>query len=197
MAIIATTTSNSIKVNPLFLLKNPVDFIVWDGQRRVRPLTRQAVFSTRACNSDGFRWGYFSIAVKRVSINWNAKLHDPKDLTKYGDGKFSKKFGEGGFVIPAPLEVDALMKKVPKDKLTTINELRTALAKKHKTDFTCTITTGIFSWIAAYAAGELAQQGRKRITPYWRTLKSAGQIIPKYPAASRPSAENSKPRATR
>ena len=168
MAIIATTTSNSIKVNPLFLLKNLLNFIVRVAQRRVRPLTRQAVFSTRACNSDGFRWGYFSIAVKRVSINWNAKLHDPKDLTKYGDsgdGKFSKKFGEGGFVIPAPLEVDAMMKKVPKGKLTTINELRTALAKKHKTDFTCPITTGIFSWIAAYAADELAQQGRKRITP--------------------------------
>lgn len=124
------------------------------------------------------------MAVKRVSINWNAKLHDSKDLPKYGDsgdGKFSKKFGEGRFVIPAPLEVDAMMKKVPKGKLTTINELRTALAKKHKTDFTCPITTGIFSWIAAYAADELAQQGRKRITPYWRTLKSDGQINPKYP----------------
>ena len=107
-----------------------------------------------------------------MSINWNAKLLDPKDLTKYG---------KGGFVIPAPLEVDALMKKLPKGKLTSINELRTALAKKHKTDFTCPITTGIFSWIAAYAAVELAQQGRKRITPYWRTLKSDGQIIPKYP----------------
>ena len=54
------------------------------------------------------------MAVKRVSINWNAKLNDSKDLPKYGDsgdGKFSKKFGEGRFVIPAPLEVDALMKK--------------------------------------------------------------------------------------
>ena len=43
------------------------------------------------------------MAVKRVSINWNAKLHDPKDLTKYGDsgdGKFSKKFGEGGSSSP-------------------------------------------------------------------------------------------------
>ena len=53
--------------------------------------------------------------------------------------------------------------------------------EEHKTDFTCPITTGIFSWIAAYAAVELAQQGRKRITPCWRTLKSDGQIIPKYP----------------
>ena len=53
--------------------------------------------------------------------------------------------------------------------------------KKHRTDFTCPITTGIFSWIAAHAADELAQQDRKRMTPYWRTLKSDGQINPKYP----------------
>ena len=45
MAIIATTTSNSIKVNPLFLLKNPLNFIVRDGQRKGSPPARtQAVF---------------------------------------------------------------------------------------------------------------------------------------------------------
>ena len=124
------------------------------------------------------------MAVKRISINWVAKLNDSKDLSKYGDsgdGKFSKKFGQGRFVIPTPLEVDALMKKVPKGKLTIINKLRSALSKEHKTDFACPITTGIFSWIAAHAADELARQGRKRITPYWRTLKSDGQINPKYP----------------
>ena len=97
------------------------------------------------------------MAVKRISINWVAKLNDSKGLPKYGDsgdGKFPKKFGQCRFVIPAPLEVDALMKKVPKGKLTTINKLRAALSKKHKTDFACPITTGIFSWIAAHAADD-------------------------------------------
>ena len=120
------------------------------------------------------------MAVKCISINWVAKLNDSKDLPKYGDsgdGKFSKQFGQGRFVIPAPLEVDALMKKVPKGKLTTINKLRAALSKKDKTDFACPITTGI----DAHAADEMARQGRKRITPYWRPLKSDGEINPKYP----------------
>jgi alkylated DNA nucleotide flippase Atl1 len=84
-------------------------------------------------------------------------------------------------VIPAPREVDALMKQVPRGRLTTINELRAALAKKHKADFACPITTGIFSWIAAHAADEAAMEGRKRFTPYWRTLKSGGELNPKYP----------------
>ncbi len=91
------------------------------------------------------------------------------------------RWGEGTMVIPAPREVDALMKKVPRGKLTTINELRAALAKKHKVNIACPITTGIFSWIAAHAAEEAAAEGGKRITPYWRTLKSGGEVNPKYP----------------
>lgn len=42
------------------------------------------------------------------------------------------------------------------------------------------MTTGIFAWIAAHAAEEQRQQGKRDITPYWRTLKSGGVINPKY-----------------
>jgi len=84
-------------------------------------------------------------------------------------------------VIPAPLEVDALMKQVPKGRVVTINELRAALATRHHANFACPITTGIFSWIAAHAANEAAEEGVRRITPYWRTLKTGGELNPKYP----------------
>ena len=115
--------------------------------------------------------------------SWREKLADDKDLPKVSTvtGKMTKKWGEGVMVIPAPREVDALMQKVPRGKLTTINELRVALARQHKADFGCPITTGIFAWIAAYAAEEAAAEGRKRITPYWRTLKTDGELNPKYP----------------
>jgi hypothetical protein len=84
-------------------------------------------------------------------------------------------------VIPAPLEVDAEMKKVRRGKLTTIDAIRKALAQKHGTTIACPITTGIFAWIAAHAADEVECEGRARITPYWRTLKSGGELNPKYP----------------
>jgi len=114
---------------------------------------------------------------------WQEKLVDNKGLPKIGkiEGKMSKRWGTGTMVIPAPLEVKALMDKIPKGKLATINELRLALAKKHRTDIACAITTGIFAWIAAHAAEESAAAGTKRITPYWRTLKSDGELNPKYP----------------
>ena len=36
-------------------------------------------------------------------------------------------------------------------------------------------------WIAANAAEESAADGKKQITPYWRTLKTGGELNPKYP----------------
>jgi hypothetical protein len=73
------------------------------------------------------------------------------------------------------------MKRVRRGKLTTIEAIRNALATKHKTTTACPITTGIFAWIAAHAANEAEQGGRSRITPYWRTLKSGGELNVKYP----------------
>jgi len=114
---------------------------------------------------------------------WREKLADNKGLPKIGrvEGKMTTRWGEGTMVIPAPIEVKELMDKVPRGKLASINELRAALAKTHRTDIACPITTGIFAWIAAHAAEESAAEGAKRITPYWRTLKSGGELNPKYP----------------
>ena len=115
--------------------------------------------------------------------SWREKLADAKGLPKIAsiEGKMTTRWGTGTMVIPAPIEVKEMMDRVPKGKLATINQLREAIAKKHATDIACPITTGIFAWIAANAAEESAAAGRKRITPYWRTLKSDGELNPKYP----------------
>jgi hypothetical protein len=114
---------------------------------------------------------------------WREKLADSKGLPKVAkvSGKLSRRWGAGIMVIPAPVEVDSLMKQVPKGRLVTINELRVALAARHQAGFACPITTGIFSWIAAHAANEAVAEGARRVTPYWRTLKTGGELNPKYP----------------
>jgi len=115
--------------------------------------------------------------------SWREKLADDKDLPKVSvvPKSLSKRLGTGTFVVPAPREVDAAMKKIRSGELTTIDALRKALAKKHRTTIACPITTGIFAWISAHAAAEAEAEGVKRITPYWRTLKSGGALNPKYP----------------
>lgn len=115
--------------------------------------------------------------------SWQERLADSKDLPKVIeiDERMSQRWGTGTCVIPAPKEVDELMRKVPNGQLTTINEIRAALAKRHQATIGCPITTGIFAGIAAKAAEEAAAEGKKSITPYWRTLKSGGELNPKYP----------------
>jgi hypothetical protein len=115
--------------------------------------------------------------------SWREKLADDKGLPKVArvTAKMSKRWGEGMMVIPAPMEVDALMKQVPSGQVVTVNELRAALARNHKADFACPITTGIFSWIAAHAAAEAQAEGARQITPFWRTLKTGGEVNPKFP----------------
>ena len=115
--------------------------------------------------------------------SWREKLADSKGLPKVAkiSGKMTTRWGTGTMVIPAPKEVDALMKKVPTGKLVTINELRARLALRHKASIACPITTGIFAWIAAHAAEEAAAAGKRTVTPYWRTLKSGGELNEKYP----------------
>lgn len=119
----------------------------------------------------------------RPKRTWREKLADSKDLPRVQriTGKMRPRWGTGTVVIAAPMEVDQIMRTVHKGKLITIREIREALARKHGASIACPITTGIFAWIAAGAAAEDEADGKKRITPYWRTLKTGGELNPKYP----------------
>lgn len=120
--------------------------------------------------------------------SWREKLDDSKDLPKIEviPERMAARWGTGTLVIPAPTEVDQMMRAVPKGKVTTINQIRVALAEKHGATIGCPLTTGIFAWIAANAAEELASaRPNARITPYWRTLKAGGLLNEKYPGGVR------------
>ena len=119
----------------------------------------------------------------RTKKSWREKLEDSKELPKTikPKGKNAKQYGSK-MLVPAPIEVDAMMKKVRKGRVTTIATLWEKLAESHGATSTCPLTCGIFAWIAAHAAQEAEDEGRKRITPWWRTLKTGGELNPKYPS---------------
>lgn len=120
-----------------------------------------------------------------VKKSYNEKLRNAGDLPKVQfvgyDDKMAKRFGCGNMLIAAPIEYDEVMKKIPEGKLITSEGIREYLAKKHKADFTCQLTAGIFINIAANASQERENAGSKDITPYWRTLKKGGELNEKYP----------------
>lgn len=115
---------------------------------------------------------------------WNEKLHhSPPGYPKKAGipESWAKKTGKGKMIILTPLIIDEYIRKIPKGRLATINSIREHFAKLYKVRTTCPITTGIFTWISAWAAEEKRAGGAKRITPYWRVLKEGGKLNPKYP----------------
>lgn len=118
-----------------------------------------------------------------MAKTFRQKLADPKDLPRVEEipPGMRKRFGEGTILLPAPREVDELMKGVPRRRVTTINQIREALAARHGATVTCPIVAGILARVAAGAAGEEEAEGKERVTPYWRTLKAKGELNPKYP----------------
>lgn len=70
----------------------------------------------------------------KLNKTWTEKLNDDKDLPRVIeiDERMSKRWGTGTCVIPAPREVNEIMRLVPRGRLITINQIREVLAKRHK-----------------------------------------------------------------
>ena len=69
----------------------------------------------------------------KIKKTWQEKLQDSKDLPRVEEvtAGMSQRWGTGTVVIPAPIEVDGIMRSVPAGKLITINRIREILAKRH------------------------------------------------------------------
>ena len=89
--------------------------------------------------------------------------------------------GGGTLLIPKPLDVDALVRKIQTGKLVTVDQIRRRLAKDYGGDTACPLCTGIFLRIAAEAAEEDLANGATEITPYWRVVKADGGLNEKFP----------------
>lgn len=112
--------------------------------------------------------------------DFNAMLHDSKDMPKMQvitDKASIEKYGGERMYFAPPIDYDAIMRRVPFGKLTTVGDIRAHFARQNDADFTEPITAGIFVSIAAWAS----YQRESDETPYWRTLKSGGELNPKYP----------------
>ena len=84
-------------------------------------------------------------------------------------------------VISTPQEIEALVLQIPKGKLATFNSLKDVIARHHGTTITCPVTTGLFLNIVARAAAEQELIGAKRVTPWWRVIRSDGTLNEKFP----------------
>lgn len=114
-----------------------------------------------------------------------------RDQQSDSDGKvvaiprrMQKRMGKGTLLIPAPRDVDAVMRRTKLGRLVTQSTIRAKLAAKAGADHACPLCTGIFARIAAEAAEEERRDGIERITPWWRTIKDNGALNEKFPGGT-------------
>lgn len=118
----------------------------------------------------------------RAKPTWRSKLEkDQAHKVVDVPPRMQKQWGTGTMAIARPRDVDALVRKIRKGKLATVKQMMTVLADHYGADTMCPMTTGIFVRIVAEVAEEDRAAGKKRITPYWRLLKTDGKLNQKYP----------------
>ena len=84
-------------------------------------------------------------------------------------------------LISSPQEIEEFIKRIPKGEFVEPAKMRQALAKKHKADATCPVTTGLFLRIVAEAAFEEFSQGKavNKLTPFWRVIANDSALAKK------------------
>ena len=95
--------------------------------------------------------------------------------------KMQNRFLVGKMLIPKPLDINALIHRVPKGKLATVIQIREKLAKDAQANCCCPLTTGIFLRIVAEVAEEDLGDGKKDVTPYWRVVRADGSLNGRFP----------------
>jgi hypothetical protein len=123
--------------------------------------------------------------VKRKT--WREKLERKQEPKVVDDPK-----GRGKMLVPTPLLVDNLVRKIPGKKLITVAQIRGRLAKDFKADLTCPMTTGIFLRIVAEVAEEDLKRGKRNVAPYWRVVKPDGSLNEKFPGGVKAQAKRLK-----
>ncbi|HEV8377419.1 MAG TPA: hypothetical protein VGP99_01110 [Tepidisphaeraceae bacterium] len=114
--------------------------------------------------------------------SWRSKLEKPGNPTVFEmTGKTMQRYGPGKMLIPTPLMVDEIIRRVRRGRLITNGIIRATLAKKMRADVTCPLCTGIFVRIAAETAEEDRSLGKARVTPYWRVVTDKGELNEKFP----------------
>ena len=112
--------------------------------------------------------------------SWREKLQtDQQARVVTIPPKMQKRFGRGRMLIPRPLDVDALIRQVPRGKLVATSQIREKLAREAGADVTCPMVVGMF-----------AREGTARITPYWRVVRDDGRLLEKLPGGPAAQAQH-------
>jgi alkylated DNA nucleotide flippase Atl1 len=124
------------------------------------------------------------MARKKTALDHMNSGREPHIIQNIPPGAPGYKQADGGaMVVSSPREVDAMVRQIKPGEVATLDDIRDALAKRHKVAVACPMSTAIFLNMSARAAEEQRLMGldADKITPWWRVLKKGGFLNPKLP----------------
>ena len=80
--------------------------------------------------------------------------------------------------VATPMIVDAFIRAIPPGEHFTVPAMRNILARRHRCDGACPVSTAIFTRMSAEAAIEAMEDGTdaSEVTPFWRVLRGSDKI---------------------
>ena len=136
-----------------------------------------------------------------MAKTWKQKLDDGREPKVEPLSRPYAGAPEGAMMlVSTPREVEAYMRRVPPGETRTIAQMRDELAQAHGAQVTCPMSTSIFARIAAEAALEEVEHGRRpeEVTPFWRLIEPDAPLAKRLSCgpgfvAARRSAERARP----
>jgi alkylated DNA nucleotide flippase Atl1 len=118
--------------------------------------------------------------VSRAASGWEAKLRPDLEPVVVPDRR-----GRGTLLLPTPLLVGEMIAAIPCGHVSTVGQLRAALARRFGADATCPLMTGIFAAILAGAVSEDLGRDHPPRWPIWRLVRDDGTLHERWPLAAR------------
>ncbi|MCX7324239.1 MAG: MGMT family protein [Hyphomicrobiales bacterium] len=112
------------------------------------------------------------------------KARASKIVTQLPEGARHRGPPGASMVVSTPAEVDGLIRQVPNGTVTTLDDVRSCLSRRHGI-IVCPVSTAIFIGIANRASEEIRAMGEAAVTPFWRVLRPDCSLNPNYPGGIR------------
>lgn len=122
-----------------------------------------------------------------MAKTWKQKLEDKKQPKLQVLQKPMAGVPAGStLLMPTPQLIQEFMDTIPEGQQISFKEMREHIAKAHKSDVACPISTSTCTRVVAEAAWEDIQAGKasNQVTPFWRVIEPDSNLAKKLTCGS-------------
>ncbi len=122
-----------------------------------------------------------------AKLCWRDKLRQPKQAKRVIlETDFAGIKAGTRLFVGTPLIIDEYLRGIPGGETRSIERMRKDLARRHRCQETCPVSTAIFLRMSAEAALEDLQAGAEieAVTPFWRVIDPDSKIAKRLTVAA-------------